>query len=249
MTTAITTRIDCIKFTSYEINKILSRDNLCSNIAEYLNNYLKTQLSPSIYILDNHQKMKDNIVELIKNNNIRELCNISADKTIKNMIEELVPLCSDDYVHNKIMNSIATLNNNDFYNLIKYINFDANYQCPSTKHTLLTKACIYGNFDIIKTLIKFGACINYEHPNDSSGSTPIMYAAQKGYLDIVKYLHENGAIINKKNKNNMNAISYATDNKHFHVVKYIINNGADIIDLFMVNRLSMNDINEYVDKL
>lgn len=53
----------------------------------------------------------------------------------------------------------------------------------------------------------------------------IVYAAMNGQLDIVKYLHENGADIEKDDNN---ALEMAARNGHLDVVKYLHENGADV---------------------
>ena len=53
----------------------------------------------------------------------------------------------------------------------------------------------------------------------------VIWAAEKGHLEIVKYLHEHGADITDGNNA---AVRYAAENGHLDVVKYLHENGADI---------------------
>lgn len=53
----------------------------------------------------------------------------------------------------------------------------------------------------------------------------VRWAAQNGYLEIVKYLHENGADITADNDY---AVRAAAEEGHLEVVKYLHENGADI---------------------
>ena len=50
-------------------------------------------------------------------------------------------------------------------------------------------------------------------------------ASVNGHLDVVKYLHSNGADITADNNY---AIGLASENGHLEVVKYLHENGADI---------------------
>ena len=56
-----------------------------------------------------------------------------------------------------------------------------------------------------------------------------MYAANNGYLEIVKYLIDKGADIDNENRGGDTALVYASENGHFDVVKYLIEKGSDVI--------------------
>ena len=68
-------------------------------------------------------------------------------------------------------------------------------------------------------LMKNGAPISGQKP------LAICYAAQKGYLDVIKYLYENGADITARSQF---PVRWAAKNGHLEVVKYLHKNGADI---------------------
>jgi len=53
-------------------------------------------------------------------------------------------------------------------------------------------------------------------------------AAQKGYLDIVKFLVENGANINHQFENGYTPLHVAICEDHSSVAEYLIKNGADV---------------------
>jgi len=53
----------------------------------------------------------------------------------------------------------------------------------------------------------------------------LRYAAEDGYIEVVKYLHKNGANISA---NDDYALKYAVGNGHFEVVRYLVENGANI---------------------
>ena len=64
----------------------------------------------------------------------------------------------------------------------------------------------------------------------------------KEYLEIVKYLHENGAPITE------NAINWASLKGHFEIVKYLHENGAPITE-YAINWASYNGHLEIVKYL
>ena len=66
------------------------------------------------------------------------------------------------------------------------------------------------NIEMVKLLIKNKADVNIAYDGDDENEeTPLMYAAMKGYKETVKILIENKANINKRNRNNANALIYA----------------------------------------
>lgn len=54
---------------------------------------------------------------------------------------------------------------------------------------------------------------------DKLGKTPLMYAAEFGYSDAVKFLVKNGAKVNVKDKNGKTAVDYTTDKKIKKLIK------------------------------
>ena len=78
--------------------------------------------------------------------------------------------------------------------------------------TLLHKAVIQGDADIVKKLIKLNADVN---ATDNDGITPLMTAASFGYDDIIQILILSGADVNKKSLSGDSALSLAMK-KDFH---------------------------------
>jgi serine/threonine-protein phosphatase 6 regulatory ankyrin repeat subunit B len=93
--------------------------------------------------------------------------------------------------------------------------------------TSLFLATMNKNEKIIKFLIDKGA--KYQHNKDKN--TPLIYASQKGYNEVVELLIEHSKIddIDKEGKT---ALIYACLNHHFDIAKFLLSNGADrnIID-------------------
>ncbi len=76
-------------------------------------------------------------------------------------------------------------------------------------------ASIFGHLDVVDFLLKNGANINK--------GQALIYAAGKGYLDIVKLLHSYGADLNSQDGL---ALLYAISNDKNDMVKYLVENGA-----------------------
>jgi ankyrin repeat protein len=93
-------------------------------------------------------------------------------------------------------------------------------------------ACDAGYLDIVKQFVDYGANIN-PRCDDSyycshTGETPLIIAVTKGYFNIVKYLVENRACVNKPDNNGVTPLHEACYYGHFNIVKYLVENGADI---------------------
>jgi len=63
------------------------------------------------------------------------------------------------------------------------------------------------NVQCIKSILRLGADINYRQPN--TGSTPIMYIAQTGSRDIIKFMIECGADLDITNSSGNTVYHYA----------------------------------------
>ncbi len=113
--------------------------------------------------------------------------------------------------------------------------------------TALTRASFYGHADIVKLLLASGAevdittcggeilCAKTVQGGDPSvesmntaGATPLVLAAQKGHLDIVRLLLDAGAEKDYKTKNGQTALSLAAQNDHYDVVQFLLEKGAEV---------------------
>lgn len=97
----------------------------------------------------------------------------------------------------------------------------------STGRSLLQRACKKGDLAEVKSLIERGADAN---ESDFGGFTCLHEAALAGHNDIVEYLIEKGANVNKQ------ALEFgdfetplmdAAENKHIETVKILLKHGAD----------------------
>ena len=76
---------------------------------------------------------------------------------------------------------------------------------------------------IMQNLIRHGADVNAKN---NTGMTPLMMAAEKGYIELLEVLLTAKADINSKNKAGKSALDLAEKNKHTHVVERLIKEGA-----------------------
>ena len=82
------------------------------------------------------------------------------------------------------------------------------------------------NLQIIKLFLETtNVDINIE---DQFGNTGLIKAAEKGHIEIVVYLINNGADINYQNNVGMTAIMKSAEKNHFYVLKILLENNADI---------------------
>jgi len=80
---------------------------------------------------------------------------------------------------------------------------------------------LYKEIKYIIELIKMNTISN-------DGGTPLYFACQEGYIDILEQLVENGANINKENNDDRSPLYIACLQGHENVVKYLVEHGADI---------------------
>ncbi|KAH9320528.1 hypothetical protein KI387_015167 [Taxus chinensis] len=86
-------------------------------------------------------------------------------------------------------------------------------------------ACVRGDLEQIGRLISKGVDVNAE---DSSGYTPLHYAARNGHVQACLILLKNGALANKKTRSGQaTSLHRAAYAGHEEVVKVLIDAGAD----------------------
>lgn len=111
----------------------------------------------------------------------------------------------------------------------------------------LIKACEKDDLEKVKSLIGKGLDIDLEY----KFWTPLTKASEKGHSDIVEYLVENGAKINKENGHDWTALMCASMNSRFEVVKYLVEKGANINikndEGWTALMLASNEDEEYLD--
>ncbi|XP_076070272.1 uncharacterized protein LOC143041969 [Mytilus galloprovincialis] len=84
-----------------------------------------------------------------------------------------------------------------------------------------------GNIEDVELYVKNGA--NLEYTNGSFwGKTPVMVAAQAGHLQIVRYLAEQGSILETRDKYGWTPLSLAAVRGHLEIVCYLVKEGVNL---------------------
>jgi ankyrin repeat protein len=96
-------------------------------------------------------------------------------------------------------------------------------QLSHNGETPLLMASRYCKFNIVRSLIDFGALI--DHPG-LGGETPLMRASSSGCLEIVVLLKERGAEIDRSTLFGRNALMHAVEGGNVNVVQVLIDSGA-----------------------
>lgn len=89
---------------------------------------------------------------------------------------------------------------------------------------LLALAILNSDFDMIKLLVDKGADVNAARKDNDS--TPMHRAAQMGSMEIVTFLTQHGANLNKQNKRGRTPLRYAVAHGHKEVAYYLFDKGA-----------------------
>ncbi|ODM95490.1 Ankyrin repeat and KH domain-containing protein mask [Orchesella cincta] len=105
---------------------------------------------------------------------------------------------------------------------------DINAQIETNKNTALTLACFQGRHEVVQLLLERKA--NLEH-RAKTGLTPLMEAANGGYVEVGKILIEKGAEVNAAPvpATRDTALTIAADKGHYRFVELLLNKGA-IVD-------------------
>ena len=103
-------------------------------------------------------------------------------------------------------------------------------------------AAAHGKVEIAEFLIECGLDVNRN--GGISGGTPVRCAASDGHLDIIKLLHQNGAMFDVSEATK-NPLFGAICNGHYEVAKYLIENGIDITIKYPIGKLDNVDTYEY----
>lgn len=100
----------------------------------------------------------------------------------------------------------------------------------------LLQAAYEGNESDLVFAIKHGADVNCR---TDEGITPLMYASQNGFTDLVKILVYNGANINLKPGNGIGALMAAVQYGHLEITDYLIEKGANLNQKDKIGRTAL----------
>ena len=118
-------------------------------------------------------------------------------------------------------------NINEIKNAIEH-GADVNYTTPEG-YTPLYKSIFTGNKEIVKTLIEAKAKIDVD--GDEYNGPPLVTAARRGDVEIMKLLIEKGGNINiehKKDRSFDTPLHVASKNKKDNAIEFLVDEGADL---------------------
>jgi ankyrin repeat protein len=95
----------------------------------------------------------------------------------------------------------------------------------------LPTAAMLGNQAEVQKLVRSGADVNEQ---DSDGWTPLMYAVQKGRLEVVKLLLDEGADPNTRRKDGSTAFMDAVGSAQVDTIRLLLDRGADTCTARMI---------------
>ncbi|OWZ03551.1 Serine/threonine protein kinase [Phytophthora megakarya] len=113
------------------------------------------------------------------------------------------------------------------------IDADIDFNTRDDGSTALMHATRPGNnFEVVRYLINNGAAYIVNAPN-FRGETPLIYAAQNGEIDVVRFLVQVGANVNSADDTKRTALLYSIICDHLPVAQFVLANGAyiDALDL------------------
>jgi len=98
--------------------------------------------------------------------------------------------------------------------------------CYDTKDDLLISSIKEYNYTLIEKYVFAGANVNYSN-STYGGETPLHVAVKTGKIDIVKFLVQYGANVNKKTNSGV-PLSFAAGRGYVDIIEYLLDCGADI---------------------
>ena len=92
-------------------------------------------------------------------------------------------------------------------------------------HNSLSSPCWRGDLESVKILVEVGGCDVDLYCEDTT--TGIMVAAEHGHLDVVRYLKEKGAGLNRRDSRGYTPFLYAAVHGKLEVARYLLQFGPD----------------------
>ncbi|KOB87867.1 hypothetical protein PFDG_04255 [Plasmodium falciparum Dd2] len=190
---------------------------------------------------NNKNKNKNNKNNNKNNNNNMEFIEIQKRKAWKNCYNVNKNTCKYLYVQyfNKLFpDALEKLNNDDNMKFSKTVSKMKPFKEQNKKHLendnnddnnicdILCQHVVMGDLASIKKNLKHNPSLI--NKKNSSGLTPLHYACDRGYIDIVKYLVNQGAHINVEDSYGDTPLHMAAYSEKLNVVDFLQSVGADI---------------------
>lgn len=176
------------------------------------------------------EEFSDTVADVLNRASLELRRSPMLQEFIKNMktqkfIEVSDPVDVNDYLINE-----SYAGNTDEVLRLLDLGIHINTQGTSSKDTVLTSAISNGQIELAKILIKNES---EDEPADVNlandyGRTPLMYAAERGYSEIVQMLLEKNANVDPQDSQGFTALMLAVDNNYPDIVQLLLNAKADI---------------------
>ncbi len=174
---------------------------------------------------------------------------ISYKRTIQYLLLLTITITSEGLLHGGLLHDLIGEGDvkkvKQFFKDNKFIDVNKRNNAGETP---LTIACgNYGNLEIAKLLIFYGADVN--KPNNI-GATPLHKACYFEHLEIAKLLIFYGADVNIKNDICSTPLhccynQYNQDKKTAKIIKLLLLHGANISEIDCQNRTPLNEIQKW----
>lgn len=92
----------------------------------------------------------------------------------------------------------------------------------------LLAAIVYGEFEVVQTLLGVVAKTRQATTWDYLGSTPVSWAAESGNVRILELLLENGFSCNSADRNGRMPLSHSILNRHLDATRLLLDHGAEL---------------------
>lgn len=113
--------------------------------------------------------------------------------------------------------------------------------------TLLSLAAACGYVDMAEALIKQGADINLNNQDDL-GYTPLIESSREGKPEMVKYLVEKGADLERGDTRNGTALLHAVISAHSNILEILIDAGANVNTTDTDGNTPLHYLSQYAKK-
>lgn len=198
---------------SQKLEKLIKYESNLNNLNDLENEItVKKELLENLETKENifSQSFKKEIISLIENFSQENKVLNGVSKEISNSINSF---------HNEIIlfKSLNKISKDETLDKTKDVN------CSNYKKEDIFLYCKTGIFDGVVCSVKNGINPNIKDTHDY---TPLLYASENGYTEIVKYLIQNKAEIDLKHKDGWTPLMLASQNGHVDIVEYLLSKGA-----------------------
>lgn len=186
------------------VNQCWLFNNYISDINKFLlQSSEKGELALVIYSLDKGAKNSSAIYRAAKNGYL-------------NIVKYLTERGTEFYESDLLSDLLTIASENGHLDIVQYLVENVEMNAVNIDDGFIG-ASYSGYVEIMKYLVKYSA-----HMDERS----LYFASERGHLEAVKYLVENG--VNIKMENN-NALRLALENEHLEIARYLISQNDDLI--------------------